>query len=401
MKIDDPSFVRHSFSALQERLEVVPIVGLVGPRQVGKTTLAKAVAAQHPGAVYLDLERPSVTQRLADGEYFLQTLQDQLVVLDEIQRVPELFPLLRSLVDEQRRPGRFLILGSAAPELLRQSSETLAGRISYVTLHPFNVSEAQIRFAALPEFLLRGGYPLSLLAKSNAASFTWRRDFIQTFVERDLRTFGVDFPPANVHRFWRMLAHVHGQIWNASRFATGFGMSVSSVQRYLSVLESCYMVNVLPAFHSNLGKRLIKAPKVYIADTGLLMALLGIETALDLQVHDIAGHAWEGWVVQQLRVLAPQATLTYYRTSAGAEMDVVLEQGSTRWAFEIKFSANPALTKGFTQAQQDLQPQHTYVVAPVAQGYPLRAGVSVVGGHELPALLESLFVRSSKTSSSR
>lgn len=369
---------------LTQSLEQFPAVALLGPRQAGKTTLARELAKHHPGSLYLDLERPADLARLSDPELFLTRHAPHLVVLDEIQRLPELFPVLRSLIDEQRRAGRFLLLGSASPALLRQASESLAGRIVFHELGPFDASEIHPDAASLPGFWWRGGYPLSWLAKSDEVSFAWREAFIQTHLERDIPAFGIRVPGMTLRRFWQMLAHNHGQLWNASRLAAGFGVSPPTVQHYLDILEATYMVRRLPPWVGNLGKRLAKSPKVYLQDSGLLHALLDIHTLDALYGHPVVGASWEGWVLAQLtRVLSPRWRLSFYRTAAGAEVDVVAEQGRRRLAFEIKLSSAPAPSKGFWLALKDVKPQKTYVIAPVPAAYPLAKNVEVLPAHEL------------------
>lgn len=382
---------RHLAHAIEADFARFPAVALLGPRQAGKTTLARILAAQRPGSVYLDLERPSDAARLADPELFLSRHADKLVVLDEIQRTPELFPVLRALIDEQRRPGRFLLLGSASPQLLRQASETLAGRVAFHELAPFDMSEIALAPAQIQPFWLRGGYPLSWLAGNDTDSYAWRDSFIATHLERDIPAFGIRIPGTTLRRFWQMLAHNHGQLWNASRMATAFGVSAPTVQHYLEILEATFMVRRLLPLSANLGKRLVKAPKVYLRDSGLLHALLGIRTLDDLLGHPVVGHSWEGWVLEQLaQLLAPRWQLSFYRTAVGAEIDVVAESGSRRIGFEIKFSSAPTVSRGFWTALEDLAVERAYVVAPVNTGYPLTAKAEVLPAHELGALCRTL-----------
>ena len=369
---------------LLDSLARFPAVALLGPRQAGKTTLARIIARRVPGSVYLDLERHADLAKLGDAELFLSRLADRLVVLDEIQRLPELFPQLRSLIDRARRPGRFLLLGSASPALLRQASESLAGRIIFHELGPFDVRELKPEGAALARLWLRGGYPSSWLAATDEASFEWREAFIATHLERDIPAFGIRVPAATLRRFWQMLAHVHGQLWNASRLASAFGAAPPTVQHYLEILEATYMLRRLPPWTANLGKRLTKSPKVYLRDSGLLHALLDIRSADDLYGHPAGGASWEGWVLEQLmRQLVPSWQLAFYRTAAGAELDVVAEKGRRRLGFEIKLSSAPAVSKGFWQAVADVRPEKTWVIAPVESGYPLAKHVDVFPAHAL------------------
>jgi predicted AAA+ superfamily ATPase len=382
---------RRLYPIIEHALEQFPAVALLGPRQAGKTTLARTITAGRAGSLYLDLERPSDLAKLADPELFLSRHADHLVVLDEIQRRPELFSILRALIDDNRRPGRFLLLGSASPQLLKQASESLAGRISFHELSPFDVSEVQPTFAELPSFWLRGGYPLSWLAKSDEDSAAWRESFIVTHLERDIPAFGIRVPGTTLRRFWQMLAHLHGQMWNASRLASGFGVSAPTVQHYLDILEATYMVRRLPPLHANLSKRLVKSPKIYLRDSGLLHALLGLRSLEDLAGHPVVGASWEGWVLEQIAQLLPSPwQLSFYRTAAGAEVDVVAERGNKKIGFEIKFSSAPTLSRGFWSAMDDLGLEQVYVIAPVETGYPLGQNVEVVPAVDLKKLCEEL-----------
>lgn len=382
---------RRLYPIIEHALEQFPAVALLGPRQAGKTTLARAITAGRAGSLYLDLERPSDLAKLADPELFLSRHAGRLVVLDEIQRRPELFSILRALIDDNRRPGRFLLLGSASPQLLQQASESLAGRISFHELSPFDVSEIHPTFAELPSFWLRGGYPLSWLARTDEASAEWRESFIVTHLERDIPAFGIRVPGTTLRRFWQMLAHLHGQMWNASRLASGFGVSAPTVQHYLDILEATYMVRRLPPLHANLSKRLVKSPKIYLRDSGLLHALLGLRSLEDLAGHPVVGASWEGWVLEQIAQLLPSPwQLSFYRTAAGAEIDVVVERGNKKIGFEIKFSSAPTLSKGFWSAVDDLALERVYVIAPVEVGYPLGQNVDVVPAIDLKELCAAL-----------
>ena len=382
---------RKLLPVIEHALVEFPAVALLGPRQAGKTTLAKVVANRRDNSLYLDLERPSDLAKLADPELFLSRNAGRFIVLDEIQRRPELFPVLRALIDENRVPGRFLLLGSASPQLLRQASESLAGRICFHELAPFDVSEVAPSHAQLQDFWLRGGYPLSWLAQSDDASFAWRESFIATHLERDIPSFGIRVPGTTLHRFWQMLAHLHGQLWNASRLAAGFGVSAPTVQHYLDILEATYMLRRLQPLQANLGKRLVKSPKVYLRDSGILHALLGIASLNDLAGHPIVGASWEGWVLEQIaQLIEAQWQLSFYRTASGAEMDIVAERGNRRIGFEIKFSSAPALTKGFWSAMSDLNLEKAYIVAPLENGYPLAANVEVISAAGLAVALPGI-----------
>ncbi len=371
---------RWIFEHLVQRLGWYPAVLLLGPRQVGKTTLARTVAAAHPGAVFLDLERDADRARLAQPELFFARHREHLVVIDEVQFMPELFTHLRPEIDAQRRPGRFLLLGSAAGDLLRQRAESLAGRIGYVELTPLLAAEMPADAASLQQLWFRGGFPLSQLAASDAQSFAWRQDFIQTFLQRDLRSWGVNVPADTLHRFWRMLAHLQGQLFNASQLGASLGGAAhTTATRYLGTLVDAMVVRRLEPLLPNIGKRLVKSPKVYVRDSGLVHALLGIDSLDALQGHPIAGASWEGFVIEQIAAQLPAgATLSFYRTAAGTELDAVVEVGQERIGIEIKFSLTPTVGKGFWLALEDLGVQRAYVVAPVAEAYPLAANVEVV-----------------------
>jgi len=371
---------RKAQALVEARLAQFPAVVLLGPRQVGKTTLARAVAAQRPQSLVLDLERESDRAVLAQPELFLPAHRDRLLVLDEVQRVPGLFAALRPEIDADRRPGRFLLAGSASGDLLRQSGESLAGRVSYVELTPLLASELQPDLLALQSLWLRGGFPLSHLASDDEAAFQWRQDFIRAFLERDLPAMGVRVPAETLRRFWTMLAHLQGQLFNASRLGMALGgASHTTVSRYADVLVDTLIVRRLRPCVPNIGKRLVKSPKVYLRDSGLLHALLGLATVRDLQGHPIAGASWEGFVVEQVAAQLPAgAQLGFYRTAAGAEIDLVIEHRARRIGVEIKFSAAPKPAKGFWEALKDLRLDKTYVIAPVQRRYPLAAGVEVV-----------------------
>jgi len=369
-----------------------PIVGLVGARQVGKTTLARAVARRVGRAVYLDLERPSDSARLTDPELYLEPLADRLVIIDEIQRAPALFPVLRSLVDAKRRNGRFLVLGSASPDLSRQASESLAGRIVYHELAPLSLDEAgaQTRPAQMALWN-RGGFPPSHLAASDAQSLDWREAFIETHLQRDLPALGVRIPAAALRRFWEMLAHFHGQLWNASKIAASLGVSAPTAKHYLDTLQDTFMVRSLPPFAANVKKRLVKSPKVYLRDSGLLHALLRVGTVDNLLGHPIAGASWEGWVIEQaLAGIKGRSGAYFYRTAAGAEIDLVLERArGRRLAFEIKLGSTPSPSRGFWSGLADLKPSAAFVVYSGKERYPLARGVDALPVSMLPAVLRA------------
>jgi uncharacterized protein len=398
------NIARALFGLTQERLSYSPGLVLLGPRQVGKTTLAQALAQAHPTALHLDLQRETDRAKLSDGSAFLAAHRDRLLVLDEVQYVPELFAQLRPEIDADRRAGRFLLLGSASGRLLQQSSESLAGRVSYLELTPFLAHELMspglvnpsTDLNTLQQLWLRGGFPLSFTAATDAQSLAWRQDFIATFLNRDLREFGLNVPAQTLQRFWRMTAHLHGQLFNASQIASALGgISHTTVGRYLDALVDAMVLRRLEPHFVNLGKRLVKSPKVYVRDTGLLHALLHISDLNALAGHPVAGASWEGLIVEHICALAPAgADISFYRTTAGAELDVVVAWGQRKLGFEIKFSAAPKVTRGFWQACTDVGVDAAYIVAPVAQGWPLKTetpyAVSVVSVLELAEVFQAV-----------
>lgn len=365
-----------------------PILGLIGARQVGKTTLAREIAAAGTApAIYLDMERPSDRAKLAEPEIYLGAHRHELVVIDEIHRVPELFPLLRAEVDADRRPGRFLVLGSASPDLLRQSSESLAGRIVYVELSGLNLAE--IGPENLQQLWLRGGFPLSYSARSPEASWEWRTAFVQTWLERDVPALGIRVPSATLGRFWQMVAHVNGQLWNGNQLAASMGGTPPAVARYLDLLQDLFVLRRLPPYHGNIRKRLVKTPKVYFRDTGLLHALLRVVTHDDLLSHPALGASWEAFCVEQIAQAAPQGSdLYFYRTSGGAEADLaVFPPGARRpFVFECKHSLAPSLGRGFHSALEDLAPARAFAVYPGTEVYPLSNGVTALPARDIPGL---------------
>lgn len=389
----------------QERLAYSPGLVLLGPCQVGKTTLAKAIALQHPGALQLDLQLESDRVKLSEASGFLAAHRDRLLVLDEVQFVPGLFAQLRPEIDAHRQAGRFLLLGSASGQLLAQSSASLAARFSYLELTPFQVREVMTEQAyvvttdtgldLLQRLWLRGGFPLSFTAANDEQSFFWRQDFIATFLNRDLRQFGLNLPAQTMQRFWRMTAHLHGQLFNASQIAASLGgLSHATVGRYLDAMTDTLMLRRLEPHFVNLGKRLVKTPKVYVRDSGLLHALLNINDLNTLAGHPGAGASWEGLEVEQICALAPSgADIGFYRTAAGAELNVVVVWSNRIVDFEMKFSAAPKVTRGFWQACADVGVDAAFIVAPVAQGWPLNTdtpyAVNVVSVSELGAVFQA------------
>ena len=351
-----------------------PSVSLLGPRQSGKTTLARTFLAPE-SENYFDLERPTGLRRLEDPETSLGELRG-LVVIDEVQRRPELFPILRVLIDRPRSPARFLLLGSASPALLRQSSESLAGRIEVIEMAGFSVEEVGQGHSA--RLWSRGGFPRSFVASSESRSFTWREEFIRTFLEQDLPQLGVRIPSPQLHRFWTMLAHYHGQIWNAAEPARSLGLSQPTVRSYLDLMTSAYMIRQLQPWHENLSKRQVKAPKIYVRDTGLLHALLGLRSRRDLLKHPKLGASWEGFVLEQLLQAAEPDQAYFWATHQGAEIDLLMFRGSRRVGVEIKRSDAPSLTPSMRIALDDLRLDKLWVVYPGEQRFDLTKRVTAI-----------------------
>lgn len=376
---------------LLERLDQFPAVALLGSRQVGKTTLARGLDVGKPSH-YLDLERPSDLAKLEDPELYLAGFAGQLVILDEVQRLPGLFPVLRSLIDERRRggekAGQFLLLGSASPELLQQSSETLAGRISHLELTPFQLFELPQPDQSLPRHWERGGYPDSFLATDAESSFQWREDFITSYVERYLPQQGITAAPILLRRFCSMLAHQQGATVNLSRLAGSLGIDGKTARRYLDLLEGLYLIRSLPPWTRNAGKRLVKSAKVYWRDSGILHALAGLRTLEHVLGHPLCGASWEGYCVEQILNRLPKgATASHYRTQAGAEVDLVIELADGQiHAVEIKRTLSPKVTPGLVESMETLGACRGFLVIPEGDAYPLSKSVTAAG---LRTFLES------------
>ncbi len=352
-------------------LQHFPAVSLIGPRQVGKTTLARVVTSDLNGHLF-DLENPRHRLVLEDPMTVLSELADQLVVIDEAQRMADLFPVLRVMIDSDRRPGRFLLLGSASPDLRRQSAESLAGRLRTLVLHPLMLGE--VGKQNQDRLWMVGGLPPAYTTDDLSFSMEWRDAYLRDLVERDLRLLGFDLPPERMQRFMLMLAHLHGQLWNASQLARSLGIGATTADRYLAAVQQTMLVKRLNPYFTNLGKRLTKAPRVYIADSGLLHAMLGITSKLDLLNNPIAGQSWEGFVLQQIGAILPLGwELSFWRTAAGAEIDLLLlKNGSPVIAIECKVNAtNPKPKRGFYQACEDLKLEHRWVVYPGEERFPL------------------------------
>jgi hypothetical protein len=386
---------RHAASIVQPALNRLAAVALIGPRQVGKTTLARMLGEQR-NALYLDLEDREDRAKLASPRLYLERFEDRLVILDEIHRMPELFQTLRGVIDEGRRKGkgigRFLILGSASVDLLRQSGESLAGRIAYVNLTPLTALEVDAQRPGLEQLWLRGGFPNHYLAADDAESLARRKDFIRTTLERDVPMFGPRIPAETLVRLWTMLAHHQGGLLNASELGRALAISTQTVTRYIDLLVDLLLVRRLPPYHANIGKRLVKAPKVYVRDSGLLHALLNIETLDRLAGHPVIGASWEGFVLENLLAVLPWRTQPlFYRTAVGAEIDLVLERpDGERMAIEIKRGLAAKLERGFHHAREDLAPTKSFVVYSGEERYPVADGVEAIGLREMATLLASM-----------
>lgn len=357
-----------------EGLEDYPIVALLGPRQCGKTTLARMVAADRDHE-FFDLEDPVDQQRLQAPKLALQDRRG-LVVIDEIQRKPELFEVLRVIVDDPANGANFLVLGSAAPQLVKGASESLAGRIGFVDLTGFDLSE--VGPGAVGDLWLRGRFPRSFLARSDVASRRWRDDFIRTFLERDVPQLGISVPAETLRRFWTMIAHYHGQVWNAAEFARSLGRAEATARRYLDILSGAYLVRQLQPWHANVGKRQVKAPKIYVRDTGLLHALLALDTPKQVHSHPKYGASWEGFAIEEIVTAARSRDVYFWATHAGAELDLLLFRGGRALGFEIKVTDAPRTTKSMRVAIRDLELHHLYVVYPGDRTYPLDGSITAL-----------------------
>ncbi len=362
----------------RDLLDQFPVVGLIGARQVGKTTLAKACAAGFDGEVTrFDLENPRDLYRLEDPMFALESLGG-LIILDEIQLRPELFPVLRVLADREERPARFLVLGSASPELLRQSSESLAGRIAYHELDGLSLEE--VGEEHLETLWLRGGFPLSYLAPSEPMSGRWRQQFIRTYLERDLSELGIQLPPTTMRRFWNMLAHYHGEIWNGAELARAFGVSDKTVRGYLDTLVSTFMAKRLEPWHENVAKRQVKSPKIYLSDSGILHTLLGLESREDLLGHPKVGASWEGFAITEVvaHLGARPEECFFWKLHSGAELDLLIRRGNLRRGFELKLTSSPRVTASMHSALETLGLEELVVIHAGTESYPLTSRIRAV-----------------------
>lgn len=386
---------RKHLSLLMERLDNSPVVALLGSRQVGKTTLAHAIEPKKP-THYFDLERPSDVAKLTDPELFLSRFSQQLVILDEIQRLPDLFPILRSLVDQRRREGertgQFLLLGSASPDLLKQSSETLAGRISYLELPPLQLTELDRPLDLFECHWFRGGYPDAYLARSDRAAMQWIDDFLASYVERYMPQLGVSSSPIQLRRFCSMLAHQQGSVVNLSQTGNALGIDGKTVHHYIDLLEGLYLIRRLPAWSRNTGKRLVKSPKFYWRDNGLLHRLLGLENIEQLLGHPACGHSWEGYCIAQILAFLPSGMhASYYRTQAGAEVDLVLEDTRGRvHAIEIKRTLSPKPNPAFRESMSTLAAKRGTYLIPSGESFPLAEDINAVSLLDFLADMQTL-----------
>lgn len=369
---------RKLYKEIKLYLTSFPVVALLGPRQCGKSTLAKQVISLDKEEwIYLDLERPSDLSKLNDPEFFFKTIGGKRVCIDEVQLRPDLFPVLRSIVDEDNKKGKILLLGSASPELLRQGSETLAGRISFLELTPFQLLEINNEFNYKHHWLT-GGFPRSALASSEEVSFIWLEDFLRTYVERDLVTLGLRLSAFEVLRFLTMCAHSQGQLFNSSKFSESLGIARQTLNRWLDVLLQTFMVRKLLPYEKNVKKRLIKTPKVFIRDSGILHALLKISSMEELIGNPIFGSSWEGYALENILSKYSKWNHSFYRTSNGAELDLILSKGIKTIAIEFKTSLAPKVTKGFWNAIDDVQPDSSWIVIPEGDQYSLKKNINVV-----------------------
>ena len=358
-------------------MEDSPVVALIGARQVGKTTLAREIAQRHLRAHLFDLESSADVARLGDPLLALSHLEG-LVVLDEVQRRPDLFPTLRVLADRHPSPARFLVLGSASPDLLRQSAESLAGRIAHYELPPLSLAETGA--AQVHDLWLRGGFPASFTARTDAASYRWRRDFVRTFLERDIAQLGINIPPTTLERFWNMLAHYHAQVWNGSELGRAFGVSHHAVRRYLEALEATFMVRVLKPWSANLGKRQVRSPKIYLRDSGLLHRLLDIADPEQLERHPKVGASWEGFIIENaIRALGAEDRQCYFwGAHSGAEIDLLVRQAGRLRALEVKRTSSPTITRSMRTAVADLKIESLDVIHAGGETFPLGPGIRAV-----------------------
>lgn len=373
---------RYVYADLMDLLDYFPAVGIIGPRQVGKTTLAKSlVLSIGADAIYLDLENPRDLNVLSDAVLFFESNTDKTIILDEVQRVPELFPILRSMIDQDRRPARFILLGSATPDIIRDASESLAGRIAYRELYPLNLVEIQTtKYPDNTRHWLRGGYPQAFLSATDRRARNWMLNFVRTYMERDLPMLGLQVDVRTIRQLWGMLANTNGDILNYNTISKSLGVSAVTAKKYISFMEDAFLIRLLQPFSSNMRKRIVKSPKVLIRDTGVLHYLMGIDSEDALWRHPQLGNSWEAYCIEQIAsILDPEYELFYYRTHHGVECDLVITRGLVKvFAIEIKFSSTPKLTKGMINAFEDIQAEENFVIIPNGISYFLSKNIQVL-----------------------
>ncbi len=396
MQIENIIFKMHGLikrnleESVLQNLAIFPAVVLLGSRQCGKSTLAKMLAKMLPSFLYLDLQNMSDLNKLSDPNLFFETNKNATICIDEIQLLPELFSVLRSSIDKNRRNGKFILLGSASRNLIQQTSESLAGRIGLIELSPFSINELEkTKGFNLHKFWLRGGYPESYLSKTDNNSKLWRENFIRTYIERDIPQLGFQIPALQLRRLLTMCAHNQGQLLNASKLGESLGLTHPTIRRYIDLLEQTFIIRILQPFEANVKKRLVKSPKIYIRDTGLMHQLLEIDNFNDLLGNPVFGASWEGLVIENILSNLRNVSHYFYRTAKGVEIDLIIKKGSKIIAVECKASTAPKLTKGFWNAINDVQPDKTYIIAPIAEKYPIKENVFVCGINEF--LKEDLF----------
>ena len=371
-----------------QNLKIFPAVALLGPRQCGKSTLAKMLSGKINSFLYLDLQNPADINKLSDPNLFFEANKEVTICIDEIQLMPELFSVLRSIIDQNRRNGRFILLGSASRELIKQTSESLAGRIGLIELSPFSINEIDhaVDFQ-IQKFWMRGGYPDSYLSENDDDSKLWRENFIRTYIERDIPQLGFQIPALQLRRMLSMCAHNQAQLLNSSKLGESLGMTHPTIRRYIDLLEQTFILRTLQPYEANVKKRLVKSPKIYIRDSGILHRLLQIDNFNDLMGNPIFGASWEGFVIENILSNLRDWNPYFYRTATGDEIDLILTKGSQILAVECKASSAPQLTKGFWKALEDVQPSHSYVIAPILNTYPIKENVTICGIAEFLEIL--------------
>ena len=375
--------IRDLKNTISQYLSIFPAVAILGPRQCGKSTLIKSLSKHWDTIIYLDLQKDTDLNKLAQPTLFFESNADKIICLDEIQLVPELFSILRSVIDDNRVNGRFILLGSASQNLIQQTSETLAGRIGLLQLSPFTINEVHhLEKYNLHQFWMRGGFPDSYLANDDASSLIWRANYIRTYIERDIPPLGFQIPALQLKRLLMMCAHNQGQLLNASKLGESLGLTHPTIKRYLDLLEQTFIVRTLLPFEPNVKKRIVKSPRVFIRDSGLLHQLLSISNYNDLLGHPVFGSSWEGMVIENIIAIMPDWDFYFYRTATGDELDLILEKGNKRIAVECKATAAPKVTKGFWRALEDVKPQKTYIIVPIQVSYEIAPNVTVCGLEE-------------------